>query len=258
MDEAAGASPAQLAAQYEALRRIANARVMYDARGIPRHILGQTTYAVPKDIDSSPGRQALEEALAQVRTILLAEGTEELIQTRPPHVQLHLRDIQFREAIRGIPVSDSNLVLTVDDRTGMVVSISASFLPDRGLPKAPKLDASSAVRAALAWAQERREAGELRLEAKGAASEMKRSEHSSDAGALDEIQVRGEPILSYRIGTVGSEPSRLVWTVRVEAILLSVSAIIVDAVDGTVVATRDTASITREIALIRAHNPFAG
>ncbi len=134
MDTAAGASREQLNAQYEALGQIEDLRVTYDSRGIPRDLFGQTPYDIPKDITNAVGRAALDDVLEQIRTILLAEGTETLTLAREPHVQLHLRDIAFVESIRGIPVSDSKLVLTVDDRTGKVVMITATFLPDRGLP----------------------------------------------------------------------------------------------------------------------------
>ena len=222
MDRAADASPEQLNAQYEALQQIGGARVTYDARGIPWNVFGHTPYVVPKDIESSAGRAALKSVLAQIRIILLAEGTEELTLARQPQVQAHLRDIQFKQSIRGIPVSDSNVVLTVDDRTGKVAMISANFLPDRGLPREPKLTASAAVSAAVDWVQKQYEL---------------------------ETKIRGEPVLSYRIGHVDSDaPSaRLVWTVALEATSLQLAAVVVDALDGSIVATRAATGITREV-----------
>ena len=43
---ASGASPAQLAAQSEALQRIENARVIYDKRQMPRHIFGRMRFSI--------------------------------------------------------------------------------------------------------------------------------------------------------------------------------------------------------------------
>ncbi len=153
----AGASAEQVAAQQQLFSEIDGIKVRSDARGIPSSILGKTSWSIPQDLKSAEGKAALARALEQVRTVLLGEGTEELVMADEPTTQLHLRDIRFRQSIRGIPVSDGSLVLTVDDRTGTVALINATFLPDRGLPEEPRLTDSDAERVAVIWVEQYQE-----------------------------------------------------------------------------------------------------
>lgn len=236
MPSGAGASAKQLRAQYDALLQIEDLRLTYDGRGIPRDLYGRTPIEIPRDIRSAQGRASLEAALAQLRPMLLAEGTETVTLAREPQVQMHLRSIPFNQSIRGVPVRDGHLVMTVDDRIGKVVMISAVFLPDRGLPRSPKIAASEAIDAAIGWMRTKHDA-EVR------ACEVKKPDdglhppHDSAACTTEDSAVRGNPSLGYRIGNIETAdvPARLVWVVEVASASGPLAIVEIDAIDATLV-----------------------
>ncbi len=250
MDSAAGASREQLEAQYETLRQIDDLRVTYDARGLPRTLYGRTSLAIPTDIHGSAGRAALEQALALVRTILLAEETETLTLAREPDARENdvLRSIQFKQSIRGIPVRDAHLTLTVDNRTGKVAMISAAFLPDRDLPSEPRVTASEAVAAAFDWLQKSIDLGTRRPAVRESSTGFV-APPPLEPGSLDGVKVHGAPVLSYRIGQVEThaEPARLVWVVELERESARFNTIEVDAISGDVVGESPPNTLTRKV-----------
>ncbi len=145
----AGASAKQLAAQRALLSAIPDPRVRYDARQIPSYVyLATKPHWVPMNLKDEYNRPELERLLRMLRSILLAENTEEL-QLEEEGWSGPIRSLRFRQSIRGIPVSDAQLRLQVNDKTGHLVDLSARFLPDRGLPTAPRLTVADARRAAL-------------------------------------------------------------------------------------------------------------
>ena len=247
MDSAAGASREQLQAQYEALRQIEELRVTYDVRGIPKHVFGRTPFAIPQDLKSPSGRAALEDVIEQIRPILLSEGTETLTLARDPDVQLHLRDLQLVETIRGIPVRDGTVGLTVDDRTGHVIMISATFLPDRGLAREPKLTADDAVRVAKEYLQKEAELRANRPAQRGSHPSITDPPEVPPGAPV--FQLKSPPALGYRMGPVDTEeqPARLVWAIHFEAPATLLMGIVVDAIDGSIVGTEVTPTISRAV-----------
>src|SRR5688572_14423111 len=72
-----GATPAQLAAQRQALSATPAAKIQSDARGIPTFIAFEKDgYAIPPETTSPAGKAALGDLMGSLRAILLAEGTE--------------------------------------------------------------------------------------------------------------------------------------------------------------------------------------
>lgn len=82
---------------------------------------------------------------------MLAAGSENL-QVAADGTDEFYRDVTLSQSIRGIPVVRSMIRLRIDKHTGRVLEFGAGFIPDRGLPKEPKLTAAAAqqkVRAQL-------------------------------------------------------------------------------------------------------------
>jgi hypothetical protein len=246
MDSAAGASSKQLRAQYEALHQIEDLRVTYDTRGIPKHIRGRTAFDIPGDIESSSGRAALERVVARIRPMLLSEGTETLTLAEVPQFGQPLRSLRFLETIRGIAVRGGQLVLIVDDRTGSVVSISAHFLPDRGLTREPRLTADGAVSAVKEYLR--------REEDLRASRPVQRHSNSPYPDPLDvpgapAFMLKSPPALGYRFGYPDTEgrAARLVWAIHFEAPKTILMGVEVDAIDGSIVGTEATPTISGTI-----------
>ena len=86
-------------------------------------------------------------AIIQFKDVLLAAGSETLkvsgIQMSAAGRHRYITTDQF---INGIPVLHGSVSLRVEDATGLVDSLGANFLPDRGLPRQPKISAADAAK----------------------------------------------------------------------------------------------------------------
>lgn len=210
---ASGASPAQLAAQSEALRRIENVRVVYDQRQMPRYILGRTRFSISPDLNLARDRAKLEEIRREIYALFLGERTESLdvakLETNPGRGMM----LVFREAIAGIPVYRSAITLTTD-RSHRIVSIRGDFVADRGLPREAMISAGRAAETALG-----------------------RFPHAGSDATVGE-----PPALHYYLhpSELHPRPVRLVWVVRVNVKPgMPLVPVIIDAIDGSVVAVGD-------------------
>ena len=234
----AGASAEQLAAQRAILSAIPDPRVRYDARWIPSYVyLATKPHWVPMNLKDEYNRPELEGLLRMLRAILLAENTEEL-QLEEEGRSGPLRSLRFRQSIRGIPVSDAQLRLQVNDKTGHLLDLSARFLPDRGLPIAPRLTIADARRAALVIAgQYLQEKGYRPFDAGYRRVSLMPVQPPEAIGPLE---TQGDPRLTYRIGSMDDayDVARLVWTVNVEASGPLSLDVTLDAIDGSMVALR--------------------
>ena len=80
-----------------------------------------------------------------LKDVLLATGTETLVVRSTKDIGYSRRDVRFNQSIRGTPVINGRLALVYEAETGHVTVMSATFLPDRGLPTHAKLSADSAA-----------------------------------------------------------------------------------------------------------------
>jgi Zn-dependent metalloprotease len=217
-------SASDLSAQHNFLRSMPSAWVEYAPSGATRQIRGSLGLSLPKggadfrEGDSAPG------LLSLVRPALLARGMETLTVTKNKVVGYNKiiganeRVIRLEQSIRGIPVRSSAVVFSVNDQTGAIASVSANFLPDRGLPQKPVITASQAIVAVMK---------EL------AANDIKAPAMSPEP-----------PTLAYVLGASIDEPDRLgrlVWCVEFDD-GHEINEGLVDAIDGRVITIRQVSS----------------
>lgn len=138
-------TPAELAAQADAIARIPNARVQFGLHNVPRELEGVLGVFRGQD----PVRE-LQVFMDGIRLAVLGTGTESLKQVAifndELRAQKHVRTNVF---IRGRPVISAQLILHVEAPTGRVIGVNGTFLPDRGMPVEPKLASSTAVSLAM-------------------------------------------------------------------------------------------------------------
>jgi Zn-dependent metalloprotease len=85
--------------------------------------------------------------LHKFKDVLLAAGSETL-KVRLNRMDAIQRTIRMDQFIGGIPVLHGSVSVGIDDATGIVRGLSARFLPDRGLPRQPKISAAEAAKLA--------------------------------------------------------------------------------------------------------------
>jgi hypothetical protein len=62
------------------------------------------------------------------------------------HLSAIGRTLRLDQSINGIPVLYGSVSVGIDDATGLVTGLGATFLPDRGLPREPKISAAAAAK----------------------------------------------------------------------------------------------------------------
>ncbi len=241
LEGADGASADKLAAQFEALSSIENASVHYDARGVPRFISGKTTFLVPNDLKLSDSGEVLAPVIAGLRSLLLAEGTETLsVESVGRKHLLRGTGVVLRQSIRGIPVTDAQIVLTTDERTQRVIRISAHFLPDRGLAREPQISAEEASSRAFAWVREFKTLSDNPLTYRDGTRDVRTEDAHRPSFLIDEVTLGAPPQLAYIIGRAHvSSDARLTWQVELHRNESPFKGLVIDAVDGSVIAARD-------------------
>lgn len=222
LESAFGASPDLLQAQYQALLGITDARVWYDWHGGTRRVAGQTGWLLPDDLASPEGGAARERVISQLKTILLAKGTETLEFQDRRSLSNGETQVVLTESVGGIPVRDSWISLTADRDTRVIREISARFLPDRGLDREPTTSADDATARVLEWVHQQDGLRMVR----------------SDDGipSVPGVELRRPAYLSYRIGDVrhsrGTPIPRLIWVVELDLHGRAYRELEVDALNG--------------------------
>lgn len=136
---------AALERQYAALSAMPAARVTYSDRGPISYVEGETGVVITARSNLRHGDKA-PEVLSKFKDALLATGAENLT-VRTNDISGPFRDLRLDQSIRGIPVARGFLAVRIDESTGLVKSMRAFFLPDRGLPMKPSLTAQQAAQA---------------------------------------------------------------------------------------------------------------
>lgn len=183
--------PAARQRQSNALRAMTLESVEYSLRGPVEQLRGNTGVVLPADIVKRKEGKSADEILPLFADILLATGTESLSVREHRDQAGSERALMLTQSIRGIPVLQGVLAVSYDTATRRVTAVTANFVPDRDLPRAPRLSAKQAeqvVPKALAIAE--------RLDASG-------------------IAVMDGTHLGYYADNYSPEPVQLVWVVEV-------------------------------------------
>ena len=112
--------------------------VVYSALGPVKSVQGSTRIELSRSTLDLKVDQDASEVLQKFKDVLLATGSETL-KVRLNLVNQVRRTIRMDQFIRGIPVLYGRVSVGVDDATGLVTILGASFLPDRGLPSRPEI-----------------------------------------------------------------------------------------------------------------------
>jgi hypothetical protein len=131
--------------QYRALSSMPSVEVVYSALGPVRSLNGTTGIVLSRSTRDLKEGQGAPEVVDKFKDVLLAAGSETL-KVRLNRVSAIGRTIRMDQFINGIPVLYGTVSLGIDDATGLVNGLGATFLPDRGLPRQPKISAEDAVK----------------------------------------------------------------------------------------------------------------
>jgi len=138
-------------AQYEFLRNH-GARVLEWNDNGTVHSMELTGIFIAGGIESFKDGEPAPELLRKIGPALLAAGTEELRvwsvnkeapRAHPTHPE---RTVGLQQFIRGREVRGSWINVRVNIRTNELTSVTATFLPDRGLDHEPRLTAAAAMK----------------------------------------------------------------------------------------------------------------
>ena len=204
--------------QFAELSSMPEVQVQYSVLGPVRWISGDTGVVLPSSVRQLGAGSSAKVVLDAFRAVLLATGRETLTVTENRPSPPKQWEIRAEESIRGIPVVNGAVVLTLDEDTGRVRYLGSDFLPDRNLPKNPALSAAQAWQALV-----------------------RAFEASGDAlpGTMRELET---PKLAY-FGVEDSIP-RLVWgthiTYRCPTGRQEDELVWIDAIDGIVAGGRST------------------
>jgi hypothetical protein len=146
-DVALSVDPETLHRQYTSLSSMPSVKVAYSALGPVRSVEGATGVVLSTHARSLKNGEDAAEILQSFKDVLLAAGSETLkvsgIQMSATGRHRYVTTAQF---INGIPVLYGSVSLRFEEGSGLVDSLGASFLPDRGLPRQPKLSATDAAK----------------------------------------------------------------------------------------------------------------
>ncbi len=165
--------------------------VEYSLRGPIKQLRGNTGIVLPADIVKREEGKSADDILPLFADILLASGTESLTVREHRDQVGSERALMLTQSIRGIPVIHGVLAVGYDSATRRVTTVTANFIPDRDLQRAPRLSANQAeqvVPKALAIAEK------------------------IDAS---QVVVMDGTHLGYYADSYSPEPVQLVWVVQV-------------------------------------------
>lgn len=142
--------------QYHALSSMPSVRVVYSALGPVRSVEGDTGMVLSSATRSLNEGQAASEILSKFKDVLLAAGSETLeVRWNQMSSTRQHRFISMDQFINGIPVLYGGVSVRIEEGTGLVESLGATFLPDRGLPRQPKLSEADAAKRVAQYLVER-------------------------------------------------------------------------------------------------------
>ena len=176
--------------QSDALRAMSLESIEYSLHGPVEQLRGNTGIVLPADIANRTEGSPADDILRMFADILLANGTESLtVREHREHFGSE-RSLRLTQSIRGIPVLEGGVSFSYDSATRQVTGVAAHFVPDRDLPRRPRLSAKQAeqvVPKALAIAE--------RINASG-------------------VQIMDGTHLGYFGNNYSPEPVQLVWVVE--------------------------------------------
>ncbi|HWN06362.1 MAG TPA: hypothetical protein VNO53_04280 [Steroidobacteraceae bacterium] len=211
--------PEALQRQFDALSAMPDVEIEYSPLGPVTAISGRTGVVLPRSVREFREGSIIYGLLEALGPALLATGREDLVVTRNEHSSSS-RDIRTEQTIRGLPVVDGRVAVSIDEKSGEVLYVGAAFLPDRGLPKKPRLTAAQAWQALV-----------RALEASGDAM----------PGSLAKSE---KPYLAYYGAQSYEARPRLVWAFRASFTCPTGrhdnELVWVDAIDGSIAGRRST------------------
>ncbi len=145
--------PEVLRRQFDLLSAMPDVQVEYSPLGPVEVISGRTGLVLPGSVREFRQGSIIYGLLEVLRPVLLATGGENLVVARNEHDR-NSRDIRTEQNIRGIPVVDGRVAVSIDEKTGEILYVGAAFLPDRGLPKKAKLTSAQAWKALVSALEE--------------------------------------------------------------------------------------------------------
>ena len=143
---AVAVDPAALQRQYDALRAMRLEDIQYSPHGPVQIVSGDTGVVLPAEVANLKEGDLAAGILVLFKDLLLANGNEALTVTRHDVLYARTRQLRFSESIVGIPVINGGVGIAYDERTKRVSSLAANFVPDRELPRTPKISAVQAER----------------------------------------------------------------------------------------------------------------
>jgi Zn-dependent metalloprotease len=204
--------PEALQRQYNVLLGMTLERIEYSTRG-PIHLIdGNTGLVLPADATERKEGDSAADILPMIKDILLASGGETLSVRGNSVLDSSTRALKLSQSIRGIPVINGRIAIGYDALTKRVSGVTAHFIPDRDLPRSPKVSekrAEQIVPEVLAIAEK--------------------------LSAADVRVLKEDTYLGYYADPVSPTPPQLVWAITVMYADGTQEMFYVDAITGVVV-----------------------
>jgi hypothetical protein len=135
---------ADLQRQYDALLGMSLQQIEYSPRGPIHNIVGVTGIVLPADANERKEGDSAADIFPLIKDMLLATGSETLRVERNSAVDPQLRALKLAQSLHGLPVINGGVSIGYSASTKVVSSVTANFVPDRGLPRTPKISAKQA------------------------------------------------------------------------------------------------------------------
>jgi hypothetical protein len=133
--------------QYTALSSMPAVKVVYSTLGPVRSVEGSTGILLSSPARNFKTGDNAAEVLQKFKDVLLATGSETLkVSGMQMSATGRHRYIATDQFINGIPVLYGSVSVRFEEGSGLVDSLGANFLPDRGLPRQPKISAADAAK----------------------------------------------------------------------------------------------------------------
>lgn len=177
--------------QYATLSAMSLTEVIYNKNGLLQTVRGHTGLVIPNRKTLKKGDVSADIA-EKLRPILLTTGSEVLTVDSNRYTESRgIRNIVLTQTIHGLPVKAGWLGLVVEEQSGEIVELLSRVIPDRGLPREPKISATEAKRLAALYIE------------------------NSGWAEAKSVEVYGEPELAYFAGSSEARKPTLVWALNV-------------------------------------------